>query len=558
MTSELLRHATEWAEHDPDPKTAAEIAALVGQSDEAALAERFTGPLAFGTAGLRGEIGAGETRMNLAVVTRATAGLVAYLKETVGERPRVVVGCDARHGSAEFQRAVCEVVAAAGGEAIQLEPQRPTPVTAFAVKHLQADAGVMVTASHNPPRDNGYKVYLGGRAATGPGEGEGVQIVPPADAQIAEAIAAAPFADEVPRDAEGVQQANVDEAYLARLAEHTERLRPTNPGAVKLTLTPMHGVGGETARKGLTKAGFTDLAVVDEQWNPDPDFPTVNFPNPEEPGALDLAMATAERNGSDLIIALDPDADRCALAIPAPGTEKGWRQLTGDETGALLSEFLASKGATGAFASSIVSGRLIAKIAKAHGLDHQFTLTGFKWIARTPKLSFGYEEAIGYCCDPTAVRDKDGISAAVTAASLAAELKAQGKSFEDALDDLARHHGLHATAPLTFRVADTQLITDAMARLRANPPEELAGAEVTEFADLADGYLGLPPTEGVLMRTEADDRVVCRPSGTEPKLKCYLEVVLDVDTQQPVPRADAAARLDALRRDVAAATGMQQ
>ncbi|MDO5699359.1 MAG: phospho-sugar mutase [Dermatophilus congolensis] len=564
----LVARAEEWIAHDPAEATRTELSAVVEaarRGDEAAaavLASRFSGPLTFGTAGLRGAVGAGESRMNTAVVARATAGLVRYLHDSLGEagRPVVVLGCDARHGSTEFVRDAARVVSGAGAEAIVLPERLPTPVLAFAVRHLGADAGVMVTASHNPPADNGYKVYLGGRLANN--EACGVQIVPPADADIASRIAQAPPADVIARSSEFVTPAGDD--VLRRYLDRASGLRGSNESSpIRIVLTPMHGVGGETAVTALAAAGFTDVHLVPEQADPDPDFPTVAFPNPEEPGALDLALALAKRVSADVVIALDPDADRCSVAIPvadgdpesASESAGGWRQLSGDELGALLGEQAASRaerdGRTGALACSVVSGRLLARIAAAHGLEHATTLTGFKWIARTPDLLFGYEEAIGYCSDPDSVRDKDGISAAVLVATLVDDLRREGRTLHNALDDLARAHGLHATAPLTFRVDDVSIISDAMARLRANPPTHLAGASVTSVVDLAEGHDGLPPTDGVLLLTDADDRVIVRPSGTEPKLKCYLEVVLDCPPHGTPPRAQAEARLAALREDVA-------
>ena len=551
----LVEQAERWIAHDPAEWTRAELSSLVEAANsgdaaaEAELASRFSGPLTFGTAGLRGAVGAGESRMNRAVVARATAGLVRYLSDALAGQPQpplVVLGCDARHGSSEFLRDAARVVSGAGARALVLPERLPTPVLAFAVRHLGADAGVMVTASHNPPADNGYKVYLGGRLASD--EACGVQIVPPADAEIAARIEAAPPADEIARSDDLVEHVGDDllQAYLERAASLGARGAATSP--VRIVLTPMHGVGGDTGVAALNAAGFANVHVVEAQAQPDPDFPTVAFPNPEEPGALDLA---------DVVIALDPDADRCSVAIPAPATEAGWRQLSGDELGALLGEQAARRaGGEGVLACSVVSGRLLSRIAAAHGLEHATTLTGFKWIARTPGLVFGYEEAIGYCCDPQFVRDKDGVSAAVLVAALVHELREGGRGVQDALDDLAREHGLHATAPLTFRVDDLGLIASAMRTLRSNPPAELAGATVTQVVDLADGYEGLPPTDGMLMLTDADDRVIVRPSGTEPKLKCYLEVVLDCGPEGTPPTAEAARRLDVLRTDVARATGM--
>lgn len=541
----ITEHAREWAAHDPDPETAAYVLDLVEDPKSAAeLASRFSGPLAFGTAGLRGEVGAGESRMNRAVVTRATRGLMDWLGRQV-DGPRVVVGCDARHGSRDFYTTAAEVISAAGGTALLLPPCLPTPVTAFAVRALGADAGVMITASHNPPADNGYKVYLGGRVATG--AASGVQIVPPADAEIMACITAAPPADQIPRDSLRVERVDV-------LPEYLETAARNGVSDLRIVLTAMHGVGGEVARQALNRAGFHDIHVVAEQFAPDPDFPTVAFPNPEEPGALDLTIALASDVDADLIFALDPDADRCAVAIPTGDGD--WRQLSGDETGCLLGDYVAGScgagaGASGVLASSIVSSRLLGSIAAAHGLEHRTTLTGFKWIARVPDLVFGYEEAIGYCCDPAHVRDKDGITAAVTMALLVAGLRADGRAIQDVLDSFAERFGLHATAPVTFRVEEVALISAAMRRLRSAAPAELAGSEVVSVIDLGEGYDGLPPTDGLMLFTAANDRVIIRPSGTEPKLKCYLEVILPGGTWE-----EARGRLDAIAGELRGIIGL--
>ncbi|MBN9645162.1 phospho-sugar mutase [Corynebacterium mendelii] len=557
---DVVARATDWAEHDPDDDSARFVKDLVdtAHDDPAArgmLEQMFSGPLTFGTAGLRGEVGPGEHRMNRATVIKATKGLVDWLTARVAN-PVVVIGCDARHGSHAFAHDAAAVVAAAGGTAILLEEQLPTPVTAFAVRYLNADAGVMVTASHNPPADNGYKVYLGGRIATG--DGRGVQLISPADKEIQRAIAAAGPADAIERDYSSVTRADVLEAYLARagtLGEQGPDKEAKNN--LRLVLTPMHGVGGRTAVAALARAGYHDVHLVGAQAYPDPDFPTVSFPNPEEPGALDLAVAAAEKVAADVIIALDPDADRCAVAIPVPDAHTGdtaWTQLSGDETGALLGDWVLSHTTGGGCASSLVSSRWLAAIAKGHGRGHTQTLTGFKWIARSPGIVFGYEEAIGFCCDPEFVRDKDGVCTAVTVANYAATLKQRGAGLVDELNRLRDDYGFYQTRPLTFRVTDLSLIDRTLDRLLDNPPTRLAGSQVVHTHDLSTGYNGLPPTTGLVLFTADNDRVIIRPSGTEPKLKCYLEVVIGND--QPRPGAAAQRRLERIAGDLTAAIGL--
>lgn len=559
---ELVAAARTWAASDPDAETAAELIAVVERAQDgdaaaaADLADRFDGTLQFGTAGLRGALGAGPNRMNRVVVIRAAAGLASYLlhrgPSTGLPRPRVVIGYDARRNSDVFARDTAAVMTGAGVEALLLPSALPTPVLAFAVRELGADAGVMVTASHNPPQDNGYKVYLGG-----PGE-DGAQIVPPADAAIATRIAAVGELVDVPRPDEGwtLLGDDVHDAYLDAAAAVAT---PGTPRDLTVVLTPLHGVGGETAREALRRAGFDDVHLVVEQAEPDPAFPTVDFPNPEEPGAIDLALAAARERGADLVIANDPDADRCAVAVDDPAS--GWRMLRGDEVGALLGEYLATRpGApsSGTLACSIVSSQLLGRIAAAHGLEHAQTLTGFKWISRAPGLVYGYEEALGYCVAPGTVKDKDGVSAAVVVACLAAELKAQGRTLLDVLDDLARAHGVHATDQLSVRVDDLTLIVQAMLTLRRQAPTELAGSAVVQVDDLALGSDDLPPTDGLRYVTDGGDRVVVRPSGTEPKLKAYLESVVPVGADGDVraAREVAAQRLARLRADLSAALGL--
>jgi len=550
---DLLARAKAWLAEDPDPDTREELAALLDAHDLPALADRFSGTLEFGTAGLRGELGAGPRRMNRAVVIRAAAGLAAYLKkngtphgDTHGGAPAaglVVIGYDARHKSADFARDTAAVMTGAGLRAAVLPRPLPTPVLAFAIRHLGAVAGVEVTASHNPPRDNGYKVYLG----------DGSQIVPPADAGIAAEIDAITALADVPRPDSGweVLDDSVLDAYLART---DAVLAPGSPRTARTVYTAMHGVGKETLLAAFARAGFPAPVLVAEQAEPDPDFPTVAFPNPEEPGAMDLAFATAREADPDLVVANDPDADRCAAAVKDGGE---WRMLRGDEVGALLAAHLVRRGATGTFAESIVSSSLLGRIAGSAGLGYEETLTGFKWIARVEGLRYGYEEALGYCVDPDGVRDKDGITAALLLTELASGLKSEGRTLLDLLDDLAVEHGLHATDQLSVRVEDLSVIGDAMRRLRERPPARLAGLAVTGAEDLTRGTDRLPPTDG-LRYTMDGARVIVRPSGTEPKLKCYLEVVVPVAGRDGLgaARERAAALLAALKKDVAEAAGL--
>ncbi len=538
--ADLLDRARAWAADDPDAETRAtllaEVDAVAAGGDAAVLADRFAGTLEFGTAGLRGELGPGPNRMNRVVVTRAAAGLAAYLRDQgVSRDAAVVIGYDARHNSDVFARDTAEVMTGAGLRALLLPRPLPTPLLAFAIRELDAVAGVMVTASHNPPQDNGYKVYLG----------DGSQIVPPADREIAARIAAVGPVAEVPRGTAGTV---LDESIVDRYLDTAAGLAGDGPRDLSLVYTPLHGVGGTSVVQVLETAGFDAPSIVEQQEQPDPDFPTVAFPNPEEPGAMDLAMALAAKVGADLVVANDPDADRCAAAVPGPD---GWRMLRGDEVGALLAWSLLAAGKQGTYACSIVSSTLLGKMAAAAGQPYAETLTGFKWIARVPGLAFGYEEALGYCVDPEHVKDKDGVTALLLLCELAAQTKAEGRSLTDLLDDLAVRHGLHATDQLSVRVTDLALITAAMQRLRATPPTTLGGLAVEGADDLALGSADLPPTDGLRYRLAGGARVVVRPSGTEPKLKCYLEVVVPVAGRDvTAARATAAARLTALKDDL--------
>ncbi|NHC43901.1 phospho-sugar mutase [Motilibacter aurantiacus] len=542
-TVDVLELARAWLAEDPDPATRGELQALLAEPDPAAaLGDRFTARLEFGTAGLRGALGAGPNRMNRLTVLRATAGLVAYLRSRAARR--VVIGYDARSRSADFAQDAASVVNGAGMEALLLPGPLPTPVLAFAVRHLTADAGIMITASHNPAADNGYKVYLG----------DGSQIVSPADAEISAEIDAVGPVMTIPRG-DGWAEAGEDvvEAYVSRAASV---VAAGGPRDLRIVYTPLHGVGRDTALAAFARAGFPEPYVVAEQAEPDPAFPTVAFPNPEEPGAMDLALAAAAREQADIVLANDPDADRLAVAVRTSGRHGRWTVLRGDEVGALLATHLARRAAHagragGVLATSIVSSSLLCRIAAAHGMGFAETLTGFKWISRVPGLTYGYEEALGYCVDPEGVRDKDGITAALVVAELAASLKAEGRSLLDLLDEIAVEHGLHATDQLSVRVSQAARIRAAVDRLRQGPPQRLGGRAVTAVDDLAAGGGGLPPTDGLRFHLEGGARVIVRPSGTEPKLKCYLEVVEQVrDGDVDSAGKAAAAALEALRADV--------
>ncbi|UKN42042.1 phospho-sugar mutase [Mycobacterium lepromatosis] len=523
----------EWIAHDPDPQTAAELAAC----DPDELAARFARALRFGTSGLRGPVRGGPDAMNLAVVLRATWAVAQVLMQRGGSRPAtVIVGRDSRHGSAVFVAATAEVLAAEGFSVLLLPDPAPTPVVAFAVRNTGAAAGIQITASHNPPSDNGYKVYFDG----------GIQIISPTERQIETAMAAAPLADQITR-----KPVNPSENSASDLVDHyiqrAAAVRRSN-GSVRVALTPMHGVGGAVAVETLRRTGFDDVHTVAAQFAPDPDFPTVTFPNPEEPGATDALLTLATHIGADVAIALDPDADRCAVGVP---TSSGWRMLSGDETGWLLGDYILSqtdKPETAVVASTVVSSRMLAAIAAHYHAVHVETRTGFKWLARADAnlpgtLVYAYEEAIGHCVDPTAVRDKDGISAAVLVCDLVAALHNQGRSVPDMLDQLAQRHGVHEVTAISRRIGLEQAGVDEtvglMRRLRAAPPSQLAGFTATTT-----------DTTDALIFTGGDDdtwvRVVVRPSGTEPKLKCYLEVRCPVAGDLPFARQRARVLRDEL------------
>lgn len=555
-TADLERAVRAWIAADPDPDTRAELEGLLAEGDLATLHERFDRPLQFGTAGLRGVVGGGPGAMNRLVVRRTTAGVAAWILAKGGgaDEAGLVVGRDARRGSLAFAHDTAEVASAAGVAVHVLEPPLPTPLTAFAVRHLAAAGGVVVTASHNPVRDNGYKVY----------DADGSQIVPPADADIEAAsrrLAAAPATGATHPGA----VRRLDEAALVAAYESAVRpvVAPLGADGLRVAYTPLHGVGGAVVPGLLGRAGV-DVRVVAAQADPDPEFPTVAFPNPEEPGALDLLVELATRDDAHVAIANDPDADRCCVAVPTPA---GWRALSGDELGSILGEerCRSTSGADRLVATTIVSSSLLAKVAAAHGVAFHETLTGFKWLGRAGRaegrrLVFAYEEALGVAAACDAVADKDGMSAALLVCALAAGLRREGRTLLDELDDLHVAHGVHLTRQLSFRREGEDGVREIEAtvrRLVTASPADLGGRPVSTVEDLAEGVEGLPPTEGVRLRAGADVRVIVRPSGTEPKLKAYVEVVGPPCAPELLRHARASARatLEAVSRDVAVACG---
>ncbi|ADP84116.1 phospho-sugar mutase [Pseudofrankia inefficax] len=549
-----------WLAHDPDAADRAEIEDLLaavadgGRTAAAArteLADRFAGPLTFGTAGLRGPLRAGPNGMNTAVVRRAAAGLATWLAATGAGPKTVVVGFDARHRSEAFARDSARVFAGAGLRALVLPGPVPTPVLAFAVRHLAADAGVMVTASHNPATDNGYKVYLGGPVGA---PGRGAQLVAPADEQIEAAIAAAAPASAIPlADTWSQLGDETVAAYVAAAAGTPAGTTPTPGPALRIAYTPLHGVGLDVLRRVFAAAGLPEPVVVAAQAEPDPDFPTAPFPNPEEPGAMDLVLGLAGEIGADLVLAHDPDADRLAVAVgPGPtraGTAEpgGARVLTGDELGLLLADEVL-RTSPGPVATTVVSATALGVLAARRGAPFSETLTGFKWIMRAAEdLAFGYEEALGYAVRPDLVRDKDGVTAAVAVARLAAAEAARGRTLLDRLDDLSRELGVTVTAQVSLRVPDLAASTALTSRLRAAPPTTIGGLRVESIRDLLHPTdTGLPPSDVLIFTLAAGARTVVRPSGTEPKLKIYLEAVEPVGTSLTAARAAAAARVDRL------------
>ena len=549
MTTELMAQVEAWIEQDPDEVTRVELSELLARTDDAAhleLADAFRAPLEFGTAGLRGKLGGGPNRMNRVVVIQAAAGLAEYLNTQGLEGETVVIGYDGRFNSDVFAQDTAKVMAAAGFKPMLFDHMVPTPVLAFAIRDLGTCAGVMVTASHNPPQDNGYKVYLG----------DGRQIVSPADFEISTCIRRVTDVRDVPlKDECIIVGPEVEERYIASLSNviHAGPTTAQQRSDIVSVYTAMHGVGWNSIHEACVNSDFKEPNAVPEQRDPDPRFPTVAFPNPEEKGALDLSIALANTTAADILIANDPDADRLAVALPT--SDGQWKTLHGDQVGSLLAWWVIERARRsgvslqGTMANSIVSSMMMESIAHDAGLDYINTLTGFKWVSRVANLVYGYEEALGYCVNPDFVGDKDGVSAATFVLEMAAALKAEARTLWDVLDDLARKYGLHSTDQVSVRVSDLSQVTHVMSALRTTPPSTIGGLKVAQVLDLAQGETGLPPTDGVIFMLEASAeiskaRVIVRPSGTEPKIKCYLEVVctnVDLESARKVSASALAA-----------------
>ena len=519
MDQTLINQVQQWIDQDPDPKTKVELENLLADNNETELRSCFSGFLEFGTAGLRGKLGPGPSRMNRAVVTKTAAGLVTYMHKH--NLSSVVIGRDARYGSKDFAQDTAEIMQGAGMKVFLLPGALPTPVLAYAVRELKCDVGIMVTASHNPPEDNGYKVYLGG--VVDQIRYEGSQIISPADTQISEYISQVPDLNTLKRSS-GAEV--LDNAIVDSYVQATAKLSTSNSD-LKVVYSAMHGVGTKTLEQVFAAANFAPPILVSEQAEPDPDFPTVKFPNPEEPGAIDLSLKKAIQVSADLVIANDPDADRCAVAIADKGGN--WRMLRGDEVGALLGEYLAraTKDKSATLANSIVSSSILSKIAKAYQLPFAETLTGFKWIAKIENLHFGYEEALGYAVDSNSVNDKDGISAALVIVQIATDLKRESRTLNDLLEEIWSKYGFHGTKQISVRVDSLEQITTILGKFRNNTPQSISGYQVIGFDDLEKPVNELPPTNGVRIFLEPNIRIIVRPSGTEPKIKCYIEVVSD-------------------------------
>jgi phosphomannomutase len=513
ISDQLKQEVLDWIKYDPDKNTADKLARWLSESNEEELKRCFNGFLQFGTAGLRGVLGPGPSCMNRAVVSRTATGIAAYMKKN--NLKSVVIGRDARHGSLEFAQDSAEIFSGAGIKTFVLPRELPTPVLAFAVNKLKVDVGIMVTASHNPATDNGYKVYFGGTV-----KGinfNGSQIISPIDSDISHEISKV---DLTPPRLNHFKIVGEDliEDYIQATASLVSK-----SNNLKIVYTPLHGVGGEVFLKVLNAAKFLEPTVVNEQFKPDPDFPTTKFPNPEESGVMDLAIEYAKKIKADLVIANDPDADRCAVSVKdASGS---WRILRGDEIGVALGAYLIEKGSVknGAIANSLVSSALLGKIAASKNIRFSETLTGFKWISKVANLEYGYEEALGYCIDPKTVNDKDGISASILVAELANKLNDNGKTLEDYLLEIGNKFGFHITDQISIRVSEIGKSKELMDQILSNPPKEILGCNLESIENLSEQKdLNTP---GIRLKYSGGIRVIIRPSGTEPKLKCYIEVV---------------------------------
>jgi phosphomannomutase len=537
ISADLKQEVIDWIKHDPDPKTAKQLQQWLDEDNLEKLTQSFNGFLQFGTAGLRGPIGPGPSCMNRAVVSRAAYGIAAFMKKH--GLKSAVIGRDARHGSAEFAKDSAEILAGAGFKTYVLPRELPTPVLAFAVNKLKADVGIMVTASHNPAIDNGYKVYLGG-VVSGVNF-HGSQIISPIDTEISDFISKAVLAPNRITSYETVSESVITD-YINSVTAICQ-----TPNQLKIVYTALHGVGAETFLQVFKKAGFADPILVREQEKPNPDFPTTPFPNPEESGAIDLALKYAKHEQADLVIANDPDADRCAIAINDP--DHGWRMLRGDEVGAIVGNYLIEKDRinNGAYANSLVSSSLLGKMAKKAGIEFHETLTGFKWISKISNLTFGYEEALGYCIDPKSVNDKDGISVGLLIAQIVGELRDAGITLSDYLNLIGDEYGFHKTDQISIRVSDLSIISTLLNKFAANPPASLAGSGLISSEDLSKSKT--MPTPGIRCYYNDGIRVIVRPSGTEPKLKCYIEVVSS-------SKADSQLRCDLIKKELT--TTLQQ
>ncbi len=545
VEAELAWRVEQWIAADPDPKTREELANLLAAGASDRLRELFATPLTFGTAGIRGQLGPGPARVNRVVVRKIVAGLAGWLcglgRETAAAG--VVIGHDARHGSAAFFDDAVRVISENGIKVLVIEGTCPTPFVPFSVSRLGAAAGIMITASHNPPSDNGLKVYLA----------DGAQVIPPYDAETSAAIAGGGRWQPCQLGTiKRLPLAEVADAYRAAILSTTSAKEETD---LELVYTPLHGVGGLVMPDLFGEAGFRNVHVVAEQAEPDPDFPTTPFPNPEEAQTFDLAIRDAAKIRADLIVANDPDADRLAVAVPGGGGT-GWRRLTGDEIGVLLADWLIERRpeARSLVATSVVSSSMLSVMARETGVDFVETLTGFKWIARAGGLKpllFGYEEAYGYAVNPV-VADKDGLSAGLEFCRLVATLKAAGSSVVERLDELALRYGVFLTEQVSFRIGGRAGSAELMSRLREALPADFAGVEVTEAIDLLGGSRDLPPADVLVFVLGERGTVKLRPSGTEPKLKAYIEVraLARVRGELQAARAEAARMAERLKRAV--------